>query len=367
MRTASRRLSVPRALTSKSVLGSTSEVVTATCPARWRIASWSLTCSVSALAFLTSSFMNAVRFGYRVISHLRLRSVPGRLRLSSRVTNQPSLIMWIAALTPRKPAPPVIRIRRSGWAGSGGRDFVLVTRSEGSIAALTLAGGYTPQVGDAHDPRRAGEDQRFAPRAAALAIEIGAGQENNSEGPVDEVEKVRRPAAQQQAGQAEQTLQRGEAGHDQVGRPEAPADGLVAEVVVGAPEAEHHRVDDQDAGAVAVEESEGCDRGDALGAESGDLPAEVLDGESQSLLELDARLPAELLFRSRVVEGDPIHVAFARRPKPRLEPVLGQKSQLAKQVVHRDRDAGADVKCAVISLFESDDVRHCDIAHVEHV
>jgi hypothetical protein len=35
---------VPRALTSKSVLGSTSDVVTATCPARCRIASWFLTC-----------------------------------------------------------------------------------------------------------------------------------------------------------------------------------------------------------------------------------------------------------------------------------------------------------------------------------
>src|SRR5436305_3135298 len=152
-------LSVPRALTSKSVPGSTSEVVTATCPARWRMASWPLTCSANALAFLTSSLMNEVRLGYRVISHLRLRSVPGRLRLSSKVTNQPSLIRWTAALTPRKPAPPVMRTLRSGSPARGGVDLVLVSRSEGSIAAHTLARGYAPEEGDHHDPRGAGEDQ----------------------------------------------------------------------------------------------------------------------------------------------------------------------------------------------------------------
>src|SRR5258706_8764836 len=131
---------------SKSVLGSTSEVVTATCPARWRTASWALTCSTRAPAFLTSSFMNAVRFGYRVISHLRLRSVPGRLRLSSSVTYHPFLIMWTAALTPRKPAPPVMRILCCGSAGIGGRGFVFVRRSEGYKAGHTLFSGCSSQV-----------------------------------------------------------------------------------------------------------------------------------------------------------------------------------------------------------------------------
>src|SRR5467141_4063924 len=165
-------LSVPRALTSKSVLGSSREVVTATCPARWRTASCLRTCSGSAAAFLTSSLIEAVRWGYRVSSHFRLRSVPGRLRLSSSVTNQPSLIRWIAALTPRKPAPPVIRTRRSGSAGSGGRDLVFVRRSDGSIAPITLAGGYPPQVGDAHDPRRASEDKRLAAGGAPLGVDV---------------------------------------------------------------------------------------------------------------------------------------------------------------------------------------------------
>src|SRR2546429_8051647 len=93
--------------------------------------------------------MKAVRFGYLVMSHFRLRSVPGRLRLSSKVTNQPSLIRWTAALTPRKPAPPVIRIRRSGSAGIGGRDFVFGRGSGGSIPGDTLrqgqAGGKAPE------------------------------------------------------------------------------------------------------------------------------------------------------------------------------------------------------------------------------
>src|SRR5467141_1275443 len=200
-------LSVPRALTSKSVLGSSREVVTATCPARWRTASCLRTCSGSAAAFLTSSLMKAVRFGYLVISHLRLRSVPGRLRLSSSVTNQPSLTRWIAALTPRKPAPPVIRIRRSGSAKRGGRDFVLVRRSDGSIAALTLAGGYAPEEGDAHDPRCSGEDQRFAAGVAGAGVEVGAGQKKHGENSVDHVQQsCPGLPAQKQRRHAEQSL-----------------------------------------------------------------------------------------------------------------------------------------------------------------
>src|SRR2546423_14138155 len=230
-------LRVPRALTSKSVFGSSREVVTATCPARWRIASWFLTCSDSPPAFLTSSLMKAVRFGYLVISHFRLRSVPGRLRLSSRVTNQPSLIRWIAALTPRKPAPPVIRIRRSGSAGIGGRDLVLVRRADGSVAALTLAGGYASEEGDAHDPGRTREHQCFAPGVSGARIQVGAGQKQRGEDPVDDVQQpLRRVAAQQQSGKPEQSLHRCDAGHDQVRRPKSAADPLVAEVVIRAPE-----------------------------------------------------------------------------------------------------------------------------------
>src|SRR2546430_6689808 len=163
-------LRVPRALTSKSVLGSTSDVVTATCPARWRMASWSFTCPARAPAFLTSSLMKVIRLGYLVRSHLRLRSVPGRLRLSRRVTCQPSLIRGTAALTPGKPAPPVIRILRSGSAGEGGVDFVLVSRSLGSIAPPTLAGGYPPDGGDAHDPRRPSDDHGLDAGSASARV-----------------------------------------------------------------------------------------------------------------------------------------------------------------------------------------------------
>src|SRR6266480_6509156 len=182
-------LSVPRALTSKSVPGSTREVVTATCPARWSTASWSLTCSARAVPFLTSSLMKVIRFGYLVRSHLRLRSVPGRLRLSSRVTCQPSLIRWTAALTPRKPAPPVMRTVRSGSAGSGGVDLVLVSRSEGSTAAHTLAGGYAPQEGDHHDPRGTGEDQGFAPGVALMGVDVRAREKQGRERAVHHVQQ----------------------------------------------------------------------------------------------------------------------------------------------------------------------------------
>src|SRR2546428_9105467 len=156
-------LSVPRALTSKSVLGSTSDVVTAPCPARWRPASWSFTCSARAPAFLTSSLMKAIRFGYLVMSHLRLRSVPGRLKLSSRLTCQPSLIRWTAALTPRKPAPPVMRILRSGAAGRGGVDLGLVRSSEVTTSGHSLDRGYPSELRDYKAPEGLGQDDRLLP------------------------------------------------------------------------------------------------------------------------------------------------------------------------------------------------------------
>src|SRR4029077_18272076 len=173
-------LSVPRALTSKSVLGSTRDVVTATCAARWRMASWPLTCWASASAFLTSSLMNVVRFGYRVRIHLRLRSVPGRLRVSSSVTSQPCLIKWVAAFTPRKPAPRVMRARRSGLC-RGGSERSSVSRAMGSIGGITLAGGNASEVGDRHDPRRAGQDEGLAPVGAAARVEEGSRQEEDGE------------------------------------------------------------------------------------------------------------------------------------------------------------------------------------------
>src|SRR4029077_10967881 len=113
------------------------------------------------------SLTNATRVGYRVRTHFRLRSVPGRLRLSSRVTPQPSFMRWMAALTPRKPAPPVIRMRRSAGLALLGPPGPSVSRIVGSIAApLTLAGGDAPEERDRHDPARAGEDQRFASHAS---------------------------------------------------------------------------------------------------------------------------------------------------------------------------------------------------------
>ena len=48
------------------------------------------------------------------MSHFRFRSVPGRLRLSRMLTCQPSSIIRMAALTPRNPAPSVMRTRRAG-------------------------------------------------------------------------------------------------------------------------------------------------------------------------------------------------------------------------------------------------------------
>src|SRR5690242_3763872 len=252
-------LSVPRALTSKSVSGSTSEVVTATCAARCRTASWSRTWGGSAAAFLTSSLTNVSRLGSRVSSHFRLRSVPGRLRLSRIVTCQPCLMRWWAALMPRKPAPPLIRARRSGGAlgVSSPPSRSLAYRALGSTAPDTLSGRYPSEVGNGHDPRRAGEDEGLAPRIAAARIHVRAGQEQGREGAVDHVQDafVGVAPGRERCG-PQDALHRCQHRHDEVARPEPSTEPVGAEVGVSAPQAEHDREHEKDARAVAVEERE---------------------------------------------------------------------------------------------------------------
>src|SRR5207247_2378656 len=218
--------------------------------------------SARASAFLTSCLTNDVRFGYRVISHLRLRSVPGRLRLSRRVTCQPSLIRCAAAFTPRNPAPPVMRMRRPGLSVSGS-SLSVTYRAFGSMVPPTLSRRYAPEERTPYDP-------------------LG--------------------------------------------------DREVAGVGGGPPQDENHREHHEDASAVSVEKGQDVEPADdsQLRLETGDLLAEVIDRQSQALLELDLRTPSEMLGGARVVERDPVHIALARRAEPGLEPVLGQEGELAK-------------------------------------
>src|SRR5713226_147182 len=346
-------LSVPRALTSKSVFGSTSDVVTATCAARWRTASWPLTCWAIASPFLTSSLTNVVRFGYRVRIHLRLRSVPGLLRLSSSVTSQPCLIRWVAAFTPRKPAPPVMRARRSGLF-SGGSERSSVSRAMGYMGGITLAGGNASEIGDRHDPRRAGQDEGLAPVGAAPRVEEGAGKEQDGECAVDVVQQPRtRAPASDERGEAKEALQDRDPGHQQVAGAKAAAELGVGEVIEGAPQSEYKSKDQKDACPVSVRERAQHGQSDVGPA---DLAAEVVDRQAQALLEIDPRLPPELLLRPRVVEGDPVHVAPARRSVERRLLVLGQERELAEEVVHGDRDPRAHVVGPSITALQRGEV-----------
>src|SRR5579872_2503683 len=194
MRTASRTLTVPPALTSKSATGSTSEVVTATCAARCSTASAARTWGARASAFLTSSFMKVVDPGWRFVNHARLRSVPARDRLSSTVTFQPLRTRWSAALTPRKPAPPVMSTLR---------------------VAATSARHEPAHEGDGHDPGCAGEEHRLPALGAALRVAVHARQEEHGE---DAVHDVQRPVggalAEQEKDESEEALHSRKARHD---------------------------------------------------------------------------------------------------------------------------------------------------------
>src|SRR5207247_9089878 len=115
-----------------------------------------------------------------------------------------------------------------------------------------------------------------------------------------------------------------------VRRAEAAAQSLVAEVVVGAPQAENHREHHEDASAVSVEKGQDVEPADdsQLRLETGDLLAEVIDRQSQALLELDLRTPSEMLGGARVVERAPVHIGLARRAVPGVDAVPGQRGEL---------------------------------------
>src|SRR5260370_3597700 len=105
----------------------------------------------------------------------------------------------------------------------GGREVVLLTRSEGSIAPPTLARRNASEVRDAHDPGRTGKDQRLAAVGAAARVEVGARQEDDREDSVDDVQQpFPGTAAADESRQAEQALERGPARPGQGGRPETP-------------------------------------------------------------------------------------------------------------------------------------------------
>src|SRR5262245_57708295 len=328
------------------------------------MASWSRTCAGRAAALRMSSLTKLARFGYRVRIHLRLRSVPGRLRLSRRVTYQPPLIRWAAVFTPRKPAPPVINARRSALEVRSG-SLRSPYRALGSIAAETLSRRGASEEGDGDYPRRSGKHERLAALVATARVEVRAGYEKRREDAVDHVQDAfRRIPAADRGGQAEQALDRRERGHDQVARAEPATQPLVAEVEVRAPDAEDDREDDEDAGAERVQQNECLFQS---GDEAADLLAEVVDGQAQPFLELHAWLPAELLGRPPVVESDPVHVALSRRAESRLLPVFGEERELAEHVVDHDRDAGAHVERASVSAVEGREVGHRHVADVDHV
>ena len=158
---------------------------------------------------------------------------------------------------------------RSFFTGKGGVRSGLEMLAVGSaVAALTYgsaccsapesgsAGRDAAEVGDAHHPRGAGKDHRFAPARSSLRVEVSTRKKKDREHSVDEMQQLGRPSAKCESGKTDQPLHRGQAGHDQVAGPKPAGHLRVAKVAVGAPDGEHEREHEQGARAEAVEEYE---------------------------------------------------------------------------------------------------------------
>src|SRR6266704_1762930 len=233
------------------------------------------------------------------------------------------------------------------------RAWVELGRLDHFIAALARRGAS--QIRDRDDPGGAGQDHRLTTFRTALCGPIRAGQEQHRKYPVDDMEhaSARRMPGDVQ-GEAEQTLDGCEAGHDQVARTEPTADACVAKVAVCAPQPEQNREGDQRPRAEAVKKDERVRQ--LVGTQH--LVTEVFDSLAQAFLEIDLRLPIEIVARTRVVEGDPEDVAFAPRSEVRFELVVGEDRELAVDLVYRRRDARADVVRAARASIQGVDVRN---------
>src|SRR5437899_8691035 len=142
-----------------------------------------------------------------------------------------------------------------------------------------------------------------------MGIQVCARKEQHSEDSVDDVQEPGGRVSCYQEREPEESLEGGQAGHDQVARAEPTAHLRMAEVSIRAPDTERNREGDQRSRTHRVEEDERV--GQLMGAQH--LFAVGSDRQAQALLELYLRLPPELVERARVIEGDAVEVALTRR------------------------------------------------------
>src|SRR5216683_3515696 len=103
-------------------------------------------------------------------------------------------------------------------------------RAHVSVAIATSACRDSAQVCDRDDPRCPGKDHRLAPLRTALRVQVSARQENHGEDPIDHVQDPARRVTESKDGESRESLDRREAGHDQVAGAKSAAHLGVTEV-----------------------------------------------------------------------------------------------------------------------------------------
>jgi hypothetical protein len=119
------------------------------------------------------------------------------------------------------------------------------------------AGGDAPEISDAHHPGGAREDDRFTTAAATVSVEVGAWQEQHGEYSIDEMKERRGTATQGERRQPDQSLQRRQAGHDEVAGAKARRHRCVPKVLVGPPNRHEDREHEERTCAETMQEGEG--------------------------------------------------------------------------------------------------------------
>ncbi len=185
-----------------------------------------------------------------------------------------------------------------------------------------MTGGEGTQECDDDNPTGRRQKYGLAILGCASDVEVDAGKEGAGEDPIDDMEKVLGAITEQQLAYAGRALHEGQAGHQEVRRAEASAEGSAAKVLVPAPQSQDDREYDKRKCESNVKEADDAAHGVRVSVRRSAKAQEAADGEEEH-----ARRSGHPT-RSR---GERLKLGTAAKALDSLDPLIAAQSSRRQQ------------------------------------
>ena len=136
-------------------------------------------------------------------------------------------------------------------------------------------------LGDDDNPAGRRQEHCLAILGSAPDVEVDAGKEDAGDDPIYDMEKVLGAITEQQLADSGGALHEGQAGHQQVGRAEASAEGSSAKVLVSAPQSQDDRENDKSQRKSNVKEADDAAHGVRVSVRCSTKAQEAADCEEK--------------------------------------------------------------------------------------